>query len=180
LKRHIQKNHEREWDITYKRSSSLGVRIPEEGPPLVVVEEKDSEAPAPPHIILPPSPISGVSAQTQEISQPSDIGQNPFPHPALLGGAFQAPHPSKLSFPSTTKYVPLLHPETAKDIEEQNDTEMAGGAVTRRVRFENVSANFSPESRVEGCRMGALLSRFENISIDEGIGTVAPATSHQG
>jgi ankyrin repeat protein len=184
----------REWDVTYDRSSSLGVRIPEGDPPLIVVEEADSEAPAPPHTILPPSPISEVSAQTQEINQSSDTDQKPFPHLPSLGGAinvpdlkrpqlFRALRPfarSKPSFVSATKCVPLLHPETTKGIEEENNTGVAGGAVTRRVRFENFSANFSPELQAEGHRMRALLSLSENISIDEGISTVAPATSYQG
>jgi hypothetical protein len=72
--------------------------------------------------------------------------------------------------------VPLLHPETTKDIKGQNNSEMAGGAAWR-VRFESISANFSPSS--ESKDVGALLSRSENISIDEGHGTVAPATSNQ-
>jgi ankyrin repeat protein len=171
---------ETEWDVTNDRSSSFGVRIPEGGPPLAVVEEIAPEAPAPPHIILPPSPISGVSAQTQEINQPSDIDQNPIPHPTSLGDQLFRALLSVPSFFSTTKHVPLSHPETRKDIQEQSNTEMAGGALTRGARFENASANFSPELQVEGRRMRALLSRSENISIDEGIGTVAPATSYQG
>jgi len=65
---------------------------------------------------------------------------------------------------STAGHVPLLLPDTSKDIDEQNDAKTAGVAVA---------------SGVVDRRMRALLSRDEGISID-GTGTVSPATSDQG
>ena len=65
---------------------------------------------------------------------------------------------------STAEHVPLLLPDTSKDIDEQNDTKTAGVVVA---------------SGVVDPRMRTLLSRDEGISID-GTGTVTPATPDQG
>ena len=74
-------------------SSFMDVRIPEENFTPVVAEEMNSEASI--EIAdndLPPSPFSAFSAQTQETKRPSDIGQNPFSHPAPIVGTVGAPN----------------------------------------------------------------------------------------
>jgi hypothetical protein len=86
---------DRDWDATYDRSSSLDVRIPEENSTLTVTQELNSEPSieiaVSPHNTPPPSPLSEFSAQTQEANRLSDIGLNPFSHPAPLGDTVNTP-----------------------------------------------------------------------------------------
>ena len=125
--------------ITHDRFPSLAVRIPEENTTLIVTDEMDLEVSlkiaAPTHTALPPSPISGASAQSQDTDRPSDIGQNTVSHPASLDGAIDTLHLEqpqrdcrirpfvrrRLSLVSTaTRARPLL-PDAPKDIKEYND-----------------------------------------------------------
>jgi len=189
----------RDLGMAYERSSSLGVRIPEESSTLTVTEEINSGPPieiaVSPHNTLPPSPIlesSEFLAQTQEANRPSDIGQNPFSHPAPLGrtanmvdfehpqihNGIRALHHFKHCGPSDISpagYVPLPQ-DTSEDVEEQNGAKTAGVAVTGEVQC----ASFSPKLPVEGRRMKALLGRETGVSIDEGTGTVSLSASDQG
>jgi hypothetical protein len=70
---------ERDCGVTYDRSSSLVVRVPEENCTPIPTEEMNSEQSmeivVSPHNALSPSPIPGLSAQTQKASLPSHIGQ---------------------------------------------------------------------------------------------------------
>jgi hypothetical protein len=117
---------ERGGGATCDRFSSLDVRVPEENSTPVLEGElgldSSVEITAPSRIILPPSPISEVSVQTQGANRFSDIGQDPFSPSALLGGAINTLDPFSRHKPSlvpTTRHTHLL-PETP-DIEEQND-----------------------------------------------------------
>ena len=92
--------------VTYDRLPPSDVRIPEENSTLIAATgarsrlhtpeemglEASIEMAAPPHVVLPPSPISKASAQSREVDRPSGIGQDTSSHPAPLDGAINTPY----------------------------------------------------------------------------------------
>ncbi len=134
---------ERVWSATYDRFSSLDVPPPEGHATPVVAEDMDVEAlieiATPPHIAHPPSPISELSPQTQEVNRPSNTGQNPLSHPIPLGGVINTPDPEDPQFyrqirafqpladrePSlvSTTWQGHLRPSDTGNIKEQNDVD---------------------------------------------------------
>ena len=119
----------RVWGATYDRSSYLYVRSPEGHSTPVVAEETDMkgliEEATPPHLTLPPSPISEFSPQTQEVNRPSDTGQSPFSHRTPLGDyrrkrTFRPLSGRESSLVSTNMQGDLRLSYTSGDIKERN------------------------------------------------------------
>jgi len=165
---------EKVWGVPYDRSSPLVVRTPKEHSTPIIAEEIDLEAliePAtPPHIIRPPSPISGVSPQPQKANIPSSTDQYLTSYPLYpeIDFGFE---PSVFS---TTTQGYLFVSATSGDIREQNSVkgEQRSSSVGTSVARQRIissglpPAAFHDRSRMEEITIGAYEMDFENAAFE--------------